>query len=205
MNNLDAILQKQLPTVMVPRYGELPPCDLYKSRLLMAEAGLYIETRQPFGAYLGCLWGSPRKLPYGPVEERDDFMEMLRDETVRTIIRDIMTPEAASYAEDNREWAGWIVWNDAKRCYEYVPLDFEAGAGRVKYARPNLPEGKFLAVDVHSHGRIPPFFSCTDDRDDSGGVRLCVVIGGYNRDSGFSFRSRVIVNGFFFDHVEEEP
>jgi PRTRC genetic system protein A len=203
MNNLDVILQKQLPTVMVPRYEELAPCGLYKSRFLMGAGGLFVETRQPYGVFRGCLWSSPRKLPYGAVEERDDLTPILRNETVQTIIRGVVVPEASVYAATNREWAGWIVWN-AGAGYEYMPLDFEARTGRVRFARPDLPEGTSLAVDIHSHGKIAPFFSWIDDRDDAGGVRLCVVIGGYTPESRFSFRSRVIVEGHFFDHMEEE-
>ncbi len=204
MNNLDAILHTQLPTVMVPRYEELAPCDLAKSRFLMGAHGLYIETRQPYGVFRGRLWASPRRLPYGAVEEKDDLTPMLKDETVRTIIRDSVVPGAQKYAESDREWAGWIVWNkDAG--YSYAPLDFKAHAGSVEFIRPDLPDGTSLVVDIHSHGTIPPFFSPVDNRDDAGGVRLCVVIGGYSQDAGFTFRSRVIVEGFFFDRGEDEP
>ena len=203
MNNLDLILQKQLPTVMVPRYEELIPCELRRSRFLMGADGLYIETRQPYGVFRGRLWRSPRRLPYGPIGERDDFTPILKNDTVRAIIRDIVVPEAQECARSDREWAGWIVWNkDAG--YVYLPLEFHASVARVEFTRPDLPEGTFLVIDIHSHGRISPFFSSVDNRDDAGGVRLAVVIGGYN-DAGFTFRSRVIAEGLFFERGEDEP
>jgi hypothetical protein len=46
-------------------------------------------------------------------------------------------------------------------------------AGRVTYA---VPEGERLLVDIHSHHSMPPFFSGTDDGDDTG-LSVSVVIG----------------------------
>ena len=51
------------------------------------------------------------------------------------------------------------------------------------------------------------FFSSTDDVDDSGGVRLSVVLGSYARSEGrhnFLYKCRAVVEGFFFD-LEVEP
>ena len=70
--------------------------------------------------------------------------------------------------------------------------------------RPALPEGTCLAIDVHSHGAMKPFFSSTDDLDDSGGVKLSVVLGSYSREEGrhrFLYRCRIVVEGFFFKEV----
>ena len=111
-------------------------------------------------------------------------------------------PAAAEYAEDNREWAGWIVWSKEEG-YSYLPLDFEASAASVFIKqRPVLPEDTHLVIDVHSHGTMKAFFSSTDDVDDSGGVRLSVVLGSYSKNEGrhsFLYKYRAVVEGFFFD------
>jgi hypothetical protein len=57
---------------------------------------------------------------------------------------------------------------------------------------------------MHSHGKLEPGFSGIDDRDDAGGIKICVVFGDY-RDSGpeggqsFAYLIRFVVEGFFID------
>ncbi|MGD0237645.1 MAG: PRTRC system protein A [Syntrophorhabdales bacterium] len=208
MNTKDQLIQQRFPTIMVPRYEELSPCLLHGTRLLVAKGGLYLETAQPFGRFRRRLWdASDRELPYGEVEEVDEFAEILTHPAVMAIFEETILPEAARYADDNREWAGWIVWTNDEG-YAYMPLDFEASAARVLIKkRPALPEGTCLAIDVHSHGVMKPFFSSTDDFDDSGGVRVSVVLGGYAEDEGrhnFLYKVRAIVEGFFF-RMEVNP
>jgi PRTRC genetic system protein A len=206
-NLKDRLIQERFPTIMVPRYEALPTCPLHQTRLLMARGGLYIDTFQPFGSFRRCLWFADRDLPYGEVEEVDDFSGILKDSQVTAIFENSILPQAAEYADDNREWAGWIVWSKEEG-YSYLPLDFEASAASVFIRqRPVLPEGTHLVIDVHSHGMMKAFFSSTDDVDDSGGVRLSVVLGSYCRNEGrhnFLYKCRAVLEGFFFD-LEVEP
>jgi len=201
-NLKDRLIQERFPTIMAPRYENLPPCPPHQTRLLMACGGLYIDTLQPFGSFRRCLWFADRDLPYGEVEEVDDFSGILKDSQVTAIFENSILPQAAEYADDNREWAGWIVCTKEEG-YSYLPLDFEASAASVFIRqRPILPEDTNLAIDVHSHGRMGAFFSSTDDFDDSGGVRLSVVLGSYARNKGrhnFLYKCRAVVEGFFFD------
>ena len=203
----DRLIQERFPTIMAPRYENLIPCPPHQTRLLMAHGGLYIDTLQPFGSFRRCLWFADRDLPYGEVTEVDEFSAILKDPRVTTIFENYILPAAAEYAEDNREWAGWIVWTKEEG-YSYLPLDFEASAASVFIRRrPILSEDTHLVIDVHSHGRMKAFFSSTDDVDDSGGVRLSVVLGSYCRNEGrhnFLYKCRVVLEGFFFD-LEVEP
>ena len=206
-NLKDRLIQERFPTIMAPRYEDLSPCPLHQTRLLMARGGLYIDTLQPFGAFRRCLWFADRDLPYGEVEEVDEFSGILKDPQVTAIFENCILPQAAEYADDNREWAGWIVWTKEEG-YSYLPLDFEASAASVFIRqRPVLPEDTHLVIDVHSHGTMKAFFSSTDDVDDSGGVRLSVVLGSYSRNEGrhnFLYKCRAVVEGFFFD-LEVDP
>ena len=139
-NLKDRLIQERFPTIMAPRYEDLMPCPLHQTRLLIARRGLYIDTLQPFGAFRRCLWFADRDLPYGEVTEVDEFSGILKNPQVTAIFENCILPQAAEYADDNREWAGWIVWSKEEG-YSYLPLDFEASAARVFIRhRPVLPE-----------------------------------------------------------------
>ena len=114
-NLKDRLIQERFPTIMAPKYEGLSPCPLHQTRLLITRRGLYIDTLQPFGAFRRCLWFADRDLPYGEVKEVDDFSGILRDPQVTTIFENCVLPQAAEYADDNREWAGWIVWGGTRR------------------------------------------------------------------------------------------
>ena len=206
-NLKDRLIQEQFPTIMVPKCQDLPPCPLHQTRLLMAGGGLYIDTLQSFGAFRRCLWFADRDLPYGEVAEVDEFSGILRGPQVTAIFEESILPQAAAYADDNREWAGWIV-RTKEEGYSYLPLDLEASATSVFIRqRPVLPESTHLVIDVHSHGTMRAFFSSTDDLDDSGGVKLSVVLGSYSRNEGrhnFLYKCRAVLEGFFFD-LEVDP
>jgi hypothetical protein len=109
-NLKDRLIQERFPTIMVPRYQDLASCPLHQTRLLAASGGLYIDTFQPFGRLRRCLWFADRDLPYGEVAEVDDFSAILKDSQVTAIFENCILPQATEYADDNREWAGWIVW-----------------------------------------------------------------------------------------------
>ena len=40
-----------------------------------------------------------------------------------------------------------------------------------------LAEREHLAIDLHSHGLAPAYFSATDDQDDAGAVKISGVFG----------------------------
>ena len=200
--NRDLLLQQKFPTIMVPKYGQLIPCELHMTRLLMARKGLYLQTKQPFGEFICQIWKPPRPLPYGDVEEVDEIRNILWDQSVQNIFREHIGPAAQRYAEDNKEWAGWILYED--REFVYAPLQFEAHHASVTITdKPAIPLDTCLAIDVHSHGQLPPFFSGTDNIDDAGGVKISVVLGGYSNGK-FKTKSRVAVEGFFFP-IEGTP
>ncbi|HNQ63118.1 MAG TPA: DUF2016 domain-containing protein [Smithellaceae bacterium] len=199
MNRLDQIIQKHMPVVIVPTYGELDILETGKTRFLMGKDGLYLETKQPWGSLTRKLWEAPRYLPYGWVLEEDGFAEVLAEAT--DVIKDTVVPLAAKYAREGKEYAGFIAWHPSG--YEYVPVDFTSTLTNVMYKAPMTSNGAHIAIDIHSHGEIRPFFSQTDDADDAGGVKICVVLGNYRRSNGsdiFDAAVRYSVEGFRFYH-----
>ena len=202
MNRLDAIIQGSFPTVMVPAHQELEPLKEGMTRLLMAKNGLYLETNPPWGHLVEQLWESPRELPYGVVEERDTFKEVIENTDVLEIIRDEILPAAVAYALRKKEWAGWIIRQNGK--YSFMPLNIDASGESVRYNADSLDEGACVVVDIHSHGRINPFFSETDDNDDAGGVKICIVMGNFREEYSrplFDPVIRYAIHGFFIRRV----
>jgi hypothetical protein len=76
-------------------------------------------------------------------------------------------------------------------------------AGRVTYA---VPPGERLLVDIHSHHSMPPFYSATDDGDDTG-LSVSVVIGRLYTRPALCCRLNVyghrmdIPAGMIFEHL----
>jgi PRTRC genetic system protein A len=201
LNAKDKLLTSQFPTLMVPRFEPLPPCEIHKSRLLMGNDGLYIETVQPWGRIVANLWQSyPRTLPYGKAQEYDSFAAIFARPDVRQILSGVVYEEAARYADSDLEWAGWVIWS-REGGFRYQELSLqETTISRVKLDRYQLAEGEYLVVDIHSHGRLAPFFSSTDDKDDAGGVKISVVLGTYDAEfRTFAYGVRYCVEGFFLD------
>ena len=60
---------------------------------------------------------------------------------------------------------------------------------------PTSPRAETLAVDLHSHGRAPAFWSADDDADDNG-VRVCGVFGHLDRAQPTA-KFRLVLNGHF--------
>jgi PRTRC genetic system protein A len=199
-SKLDALLQAEFPTVMVSKFGDLPSCAVGKTRLLMAADGLYLETAQPFGRLVVKLWAAPRELPYGRVAEVDEFREVF-DRSLPIILSKAY-PAAICFADQEKEWCGHIYYREGELLFQQP--DFSATIDSADYTI-QRPAGAVLAVDIHSHGGISPFFSSDDNKDDKGGVRICVVLGNYDRAVGrFDSVIRYVVEGFFINFKEVE-
>ena len=197
----DEIIRRRFPTLMVPREEPLPECPVGETRLLMAADGLYLETNQPWGRLLRRLWSLSRirPLPYGAVEEVDEFHAILQDH-IMPIISAYMVEEAAAYARDKKEWAGLAIW-DGEGC-NYLPVPFNASCLRAEDIQmPKLPEGHYIVGDVHSHHEMSPSFSPIDDNSDSMGARISVVLGNFRvckEGPRFDWTARYCVQGFIF-------
>lgn len=191
---------------MVPQRSELPPCNTGQTRLLMAADDCYLETLTPWGHLVKLIMPNPRKvsLPYGRVEEIDSFTDVLTSR-VMPIVTGHMLTEAARYAEEEKEWAGFVVLNGNS----FIPWhdDFKATGGSVKFTTDtaaNLPEGYSLVADIHSHGSIRPFFSPADNKSDLGKIKISVVLGNYRNEGTpkFDWKARFCVQGFFIEDEE---
>lgn len=203
MNNKDQILQDHMPTVMAPKYEEMLPCEIGKTRLVMGHDGLYLETSQRWGRLVKKLWHSDRQLPYGIVEEVDTFRDIVN--SIWPIMHEGVIPHAAEFAAKKMEWAGQIIYT--AEGLKYLPLDFTSTGLNARYELPRLPDTECFVIDIHSHHEMLPSFSDTDDVDDAGGVKIRMVLGNYRhiREANthfFQWKCRYTVEGFFFNWRE---
>jgi len=186
----DRALQASCPVLAVPRFGELPPMG-NGQRVLIAANGLFVQVRLD---WLDCIQqlapatGVP--LPYGAMQERMVFA------FGRLPIRLMEQFVAAARERLPNETAGALVYSRARadlRLVVHPPLS--ASPGHVTYGLPAMAADESLAVDLHTHGRLPAFWSPTDDRDDTG-IKIAGVFGDLHRQRP-SAEFRLVLNGTF--------
>ena len=68
-----------------------------------------------------------------------------------------------------------VLWDAAAGVYRLGLPEQDASPVRVDYGRGLLPDGLVWVMDVHSHGRLPAYFSVQDDRDERATGLYCVV------------------------------
>lgn len=195
----DALLQAHVPTVMVPRFCELRwPLDSNGHRYLVAEDGLWIEVKRPWLHLLWPIAPSPAPLPYGPLR---DAMEFAFGWPALEIL-------AAQFRLDAilalpNEHAAWLVWDETAQVLRYRSVfATSAGPAGIAFIRPILAPHEHLAVDLHSHGALSACFSATDDEDDAGEVKLCVVLGNLDRPDAQTQATRLCAHGIFIPFEE---
>lgn len=202
MNAKDEILQKQLPTLMVPHHEPLPPLLEGYSRLLMARDGLWIESKTAWGHFVRALWRSKRVLPYGALTP----VETLYCKSIPMAFIERFLQQANHAAERSVETIAWILWSPSKGWKYLVPEILLQTAVRVDYRWPDLRDDWSLVVDLHSHRSLPARFSRDDDESDVGFPHFSVVLGHCKPGRGLEeidHSLRLCLCGYYFE--EELP
>lgn len=180
----DAVLQRTVPTVLVPKFSPFEPLASNGHRFLVTASGLWLEVRRP--------WLYLRKrvaktdgvaIPYGDVTEDVRFAFQIP----RKLFSDFV--EVARQRLPN-ECAAWITWSEAtgELNLRHLP-ETEVSMANVRNTLPALPEGEHLVVDLHSHGRIGAYFSPEDNADDHGALKIAGVLGHVDKeDPSVAFR-----------------
>lgn len=189
----DVALAKSFPIHAVPRFGQFEPLSTNGQRLLVTASGFLLEVRrdwlyavQPCGLPLGMV-----RYPFGEVRPT---IQLAFGKVPRALVDQFIA--IAQDALPN-EVAGAIVFNahtgtlDLRRCDS-----LQASVGHVQYALPPLGRGEHIAVDIHSHGEMPAFFSATDDTDDASATKIAVVVGGVDKDTP-DVEVRLCLSGLF--------
>ena len=183
---------------MVPRFGNLERLTENGHRFLAADTGLWLEVHRP---WVHIIWPMALQfsvaMPYGTLEPSIQF-------AFDSLPLEMLT----KFREDARktlpnESAAWITWNDQTREFAYRPLAAtSAGAAHLKLDRPALNDNEHLVIDIHSHARIPAFFSPEDNEDDDGEVKLSVVVGQLGSDQQSNTKLRLCANGLSISSAE---
>ena len=197
----DRLTQQQVPAVMMPRHTNFAPLEANGHRFIVAADGLWIEVRRPWLYLIWPVATAPISLPYGEVLAEDmDFAFDLDGAEFQQLLERFSVEAAAALPAEH---AAWFVWDEQRQTLQYQPLIAdEASPGGIKFHRPALPDHQHLAVDVHSHGTMAPFFSGTDDEDDAGEVKLSYVLGHMGREEE-SWSARLCAHGLFINFDDE--
>lgn len=194
---LDAALFDSAPTVAVPKHAKFAPLADIGHRFLMTAQGVFIEVRRPWLHVIQQLAkhsdSGPRP-PYGDIEPK---IELAFGRLGAAL------PFLQAFAEEARaalpnEHAAWVVWDQERQSLAYRALHISSTSpNEINFDRPALEPHESLAIDLHSHGADPAFFSPKDDQDDAGEVKISAVLGGLSDEGTPSVAFRLCVLGIF--------
>lgn len=190
MDARDLALQASCPVLAAPRFGELSLMG-NGQRIVVAANGVFVQVKLD---WLDCIQrlapASGFPLPYGNVQERMAFaFGRLPIPLIEQFI-------AVGRERLPDETAGALVYSHTRaslRLVVHPPVS--ASPGHITYGVPALAADETLAVDLHTHGRLPAFWSATDDRDDTG-IKIAGVFGDLHRQRP-SAAFRLVLNGTF--------
>ena len=197
----DHLTQQQVPAVMMPRHTNFAPLEANGHRFIVADDGLWIEVHRPWLHLVWPVAEAPMILPYGSVlADEMDFGFDCDGAEFKRLLGCFVT--AAHDAMPN-ECAAWLVWDERNQRLGFIHLEPDtASPGGITFQRPALPDHQHLAVDLHSHGALAPFFSSTDDEDDAGEVKLSYVLGNVGTaEEGWS--ARLCAHGLFISFDDD--
>ena len=185
----DVALQASCPVVAMPKFSQLPEmCS--GQRLILARNGVFVHFANPWlqctvlaGELDTCL-----SLPFGEHQESVSFSFGVLPLTM-----------LQQFVEEGRralpnEAAGALVFDcDSQRLSLRMHESIDRSMAHIRYRIDPLGPNELLAVDLHTHGRLPAFWSRQDDLDDMG-VRVCGVFGNLDREEPTA-QFRLVVNG----------
>lgn len=187
----DAALQKACPTLAAPRFGTLPEME-NGQRVVVAANGVFVQVKLD---WLDCTLriaevASVPPLPYGTMHERIGFAFGVIP------VRLLEAFAEAGRAGLPNEVAGGLIYSRRTGGLRLQVYDvLQASPGSIDYRMPSLEADESVAIDLHTHGRSPAFWSPTDNRDDRG-IKVAGVFGHLHRARP-SAAFRLTVNGYY--------
>jgi PRTRC genetic system protein A len=187
----DAALRATCPCVSMPMFSALDPIGTGQ-RMVLGRNGLFLQLKTP---WLDCTtlvadMAGGLVLAYGEVKESLAF----EFGVIPLGLLDQFIEQARALLP--REAAGALIFDERDGALDLRMHEaLDAGAGHIRYRIADLAAHEVIAVDLHTHGRLPAFWSRDDDRDDQG-VRICGVFGHLDRGRP-SAKFRLVMNGLF--------
>lgn len=191
MDPRDQALLASCPVVAALRFGALP--DMANGqRIIVARNGWFVQTRLDWLDSITALGLEPpaMRLPYGEVQEH------LRFSFGQLPIR--MIEDFVAYGREHLpdEVAGVLIYSRSTGGLRLEFCDAEwASPVRIDYRRPPMARDETVAVDLHTHGRGPAFWSADDDRDDQG-IKVAGVFGLLDQPAPMAC-FRLVINGLY--------
>lgn len=176
---MDMALVAAAPVAAVPRHSEFFPIQENGHRFLLAEDGLYLEVRRPWLHFIHRLAEQTAvRIPYGPLKPKCE----LAFTTIGSALPQMKAFAAGAKVVAPTEAAASLLWDHIDKAWsiEYPETIGEASAARIQYRQVECGPNQSIAIDLHSHGDGPAFFSATDDDDDHGAVKISAVFGNLN-------------------------
>lgn len=191
MDPRDQALLASCPVVAAPRYGALPGMD-NGQRIVVARNGLFVQTRLDWLDSITALGMEPpaMRLAYGDVQEH------LRFSFGQLPIR--MIEDFVAYGREHLpdEVAGVLIYARSTGRLRLAICEAErASPIHIDYRRPPMASDETVAVDLHTHGRGPAFWSADDDRDDQG-IKVAGVFGLLDQRMPMAC-FRLVINGLY--------
>lgn len=191
-NTIDAIMQSQFPTLMVPIIGSIPAMENNGHRFLMANNGVWVQVKRNWLNAVLPITGEPKvRVPYGVVSMECKVLAFPKH----------LMQEFGAFAKEQypNECAARIIINSQStsfRLEKMIPTS--VSSDHVSYTIPVLSADEEIVVDIHSHGPHDSFFSPDDDKDDATEVKVAAVIGyPKGNDHAPTWCFRLCVNGLF--------
>lgn len=198
MDIRDQALQATCPVIAAPRFGDLPTMG-NGQRIVVARNGVFVQVKLD---WLDCMQrlvhqAPAMPLPYGEVQEHLRFsFGVLPLQLLEAFIAQ------ARLALPN-ETAGALVYSRERQSLRLAMCEADSSSpAHVAYRVPAMQADETLAVDLHTHGTLPPFWSATDDRDDKS-IKVAGVFGHLDRDKPLA-KFRLVLNGMFVP-LEHHP
>ena len=191
MDPRDQALLAACPVIAAPRFGALPDMG-NGQRVIAARNGWFVQTRLDWLDSIVALGhGSPpMRLPYGDVAEHLRFsFGVLPISLIEAFV-------AAGRESLPNEAAGVLIYSRRTGHLRLAMCEPEQTSPvHIRYRHPAMADDETVAVDLHTHGRAPAFWSGEDDRDDQG-IKVAGVFGLLDRPRP-SACFRLVINGLY--------
>lgn len=191
MDKRDEVMQRSMPSIMVPRFGALEANSSNGERLLIASNGVFLEVTRTWATFVrqvGDKINTP--LPYGEVQPSTQWKI---DPIPVHLLKQF---NAYACERCDVEVGASIIWNEANGYRIATVETIGASSSHLNYERPKMDSNEHLIIDCHSHAHHGAFFSGTDNQDDAYCVKLAYVVGNCG-ESVQSTKMRLCIKGLF--------